>query len=112
MAFVPLTFEQALTELKAGKAIRRSGWADRFIALSPGTEHVPYSNIWSPAARAFVEKREDYKSIKVTSSIVQVFHPLEENVICGDGIVGTHINMGWNASPQDLLANDWVVCEV
>lgn len=87
-----MNFSQALTELKLGKLVARSGWNGKkmFIFLVPGSTFTvnrhPLLGIYPEGTKISYHAHVDMKT--ATGEIVP-----------------------WLCSQTDLLADDWEVCE-
>lgn len=87
-----MNFSQALTELKLGKLVARSGWNGKkmFIFLVPGSSFIvnryPLLGIYPEGTKISYHAHVDMKT--ATGDIVP-----------------------WLCSQTDLLADDWEVCE-
>lgn len=91
-----MDFSRALDELKAGNAVSRSGWNGMWIAYSPGTPALPAASFWSYAGKKYATRR---------GGVVKVLPILIKRNMRGE------IVMGWLASQEDILADDWGVVE-
>lgn len=94
-----LTFSDALTALKFGYRVQRSGWnaKDQWLAVSnPQSAVVDAANFWSPHSRAYAERNG---GSAVVPPCILIKNAQGE------------IQMGWAPSPGDMFANDWVVIE-
>ncbi len=88
---------QAIKEIKLGNKVARHGWngKDMWLSYTPGRE-VHVENLWSPANQRFA--KENGGSAIVLPAITM------KNA-------RGQIVMGWLASQEDLLAEDWYVVE-
>ena len=94
-----MTFGLAIEALKAGKAVARAGWNGKGMWLSlscDGTREVPAENFWSPRNAAFARENGGTATVQpcITMKNAQ-----------------GQIQMGWNATQSDMLAEDWRVVE-
>ncbi len=91
-----MDFSQALDELKAGNAVARSGWNGKgmWIAYSPGAPALPATSFWSHAGKRYAES---------IGGAVEVLPAIIMRNARGQ------IVMGWLASQEDMLAEDWAV---
>jgi Protein of unknown function (DUF2829) len=80
---------QAITALKSGKMVRRSGWNGKGM-------HIYLEDMWSFPIRAGIYKgqKRSYGECLVLYIASQELH-----------------QPGWNASTPDLLAEDWEIVE-
>jgi len=91
-----MDFGGAIDVLKTGHAAARKGWDGKgmWIALGQGNEALEAEKFWNPHSRAHAVKQGG--SAKVEPYII--FKNAQDN-----------IQMGWQPSQADVLANDWVV---
>ena len=91
-----MDFGGAIEVLKQGHAVARKGWNGKgmWIALGQGNEALEAEKFWNPHSRAHAVKQGG--TAKVEPYII--FKNAQDN-----------IQMGWQPSQADVLANDWVV---
>lgn len=92
-----MSFGEAITHLKAGRRVARSGWNGKnmWLALQPGSTITPEqaregATLWRAA--------EGPTEIKILPHI---------DMRAADG----SIVVGWLASQTDMLADDWVLID-
>ncbi len=87
-----MNFSQALTELKLGKLVARSGWNGKkmFIFLVPGS--------------SFTVNRPPLLGIYPEGTKISYHAHVDMKTATGDIVP-------WLCSQTDLLADDWEVCE-
>ena len=92
-----LNFGDALTALKLGKKVARSGWngKDQYVVAQAANE-VESTYIWNPHNKAHAEKIGGF--IKVAA-------------YCTLKTAQDTLAMGWTPSTGDLFANDWLILE-
>ena len=90
-----LNFGDALTALKLGKKVARSGWngKDQYVVAQQGQE-IESTYVWNPHNKAHAEKLGGW--IKVAP-------------YCTLKTAQDTLAMGWVPSTGDLFAEDWVV---
>lgn len=89
-----LSFSSALSALKSGHRICRTGWNGKnmWIALGAGNAKLPADKFWNPHSKAHAESNggsatvDSYFIMKTAQGTIQ---------------------MGWVPSQADMLANDW-----
>lgn len=93
-----LNFGDALTALKLGKKVARSGWngKDQYVVAQAQTTTTEASKIWNPHNKAHAEKLGG--SIDVAP-------------YCTLKTAQDTLAMGWTPSTGDLFANDWLILE-
>lgn len=91
-----MDFGGAIEVLKQGNAVARKGWNGKgmWIALGQGNEALEAEKFCNPHSRAHAVKQGG--SAKVEPYII--FKNAQDN-----------IQMGWQPSQADVLANDWIV---
>lgn len=89
-------FGFALSALRAGKRVARSGWNGKgmWLALSPGTLGLPAERFWAGPNREYAESK---------GGAADVLPCITMKTATGE------ILMGWLASQTDMLATDWTV---
>jgi hypothetical protein len=85
---------EAVQALKEGQRVSRAGWngRDMWLAYSPGVRALPAANFWA------LPNREYAQSQLGTATVLPC---ITMKTATGE------IQMGWNASTPDLLADDW-----
>lgn len=98
MKLSPVDFSDALRAMKAGRKIRRQGWngKDMWLAYSPGTPKLEARRFWSPHNRAFA---------MANGGTADVLPCITMKNAQGKIVVG------WLASQEDMLAEDWEIIE-
>jgi Protein of unknown function (DUF2829) len=93
-----MDFGDAIRSLKLGKRVARSGWNGRgmWLALSPAHPALPADKFWAGPNREFAEKNGG--SAPVLASITM--KTAQNNIV-----------MGWLASQEDMLSEDWAIVE-
>lgn len=93
-----MDFGDAIRVLKAGGRVARHGWNGRgmWLALSgvDAPRYVEADKFWSRHSRAFAESQPDGRAAVLPCILMKNAR---------DEIV-----MGWAASQEDMLAEDWV----
>lgn len=93
-----MDFSEALTNLKNGKKVARSGWngKDQYVVAQPNSTTTEASKIWNQHNKAHAEKLggkidvAPYCTLKTSQDTLA---------------------MGWTPSTGDLFANDWITLE-
>ena len=94
-----MTFSDALTMLKLGHRVARSGWnaANQWLSVSNlNTADVPADRFWSPHNREYAEQNGGSAQVPPCITIKNA---------------QGQVQMGWVPSQGDLFANDWVILE-
>ena len=88
---------EAIKVIKGGGRVARSGWngADMWIAYSPGHENLPPTVFWSTA-------NHDYAQANGGADVLPAITMKNAR---------GKIVMGWLASQEDLLSDDWFIVE-
>ena len=90
-----LTFGDALTALKLGKKVARSGWNDlQYVVAQAQSTNTEASKIWNPHNKAHAEK---------------LGGNIDVAPYCTLKTVQDTLAMGWTPSTGDLFAEDWLV---
>ena len=91
-------FDLAVRALKEGKKLTRKEWRDKnmWIALGAGSAALEAEKFWNPHSRAHAEKMGG--TAEVNPYII--FKTADDK-----------IQMGWQPSQSDVLADDWVIAE-
>ena len=91
-----LNFGDALTALKQGQKIARSGWngKDQYVVAQAQTTTTEASKIWNPHNKAHAEK---------------LGGNIDVAPYCTLKTVQDTLAMGWTPSTGDLFAEDWLV---
>ena len=91
-----LTFGDALTALKKGQKVARSGWngKDQYVVAQPQTTMTEASKIWNPHNKAHAEK---------------LGGQIDVAPYCTLKTAQDTLAMGWTPSTGDLFAEDWVI---
>ena len=91
-----LDIGQAIQAIKTGLRVARHGWngKDMWLSLTPGIDALSADKFWSKANKEFAE--ENGGSAKVLPAITMKNARGE-------------IVMGWLASQEDLLSEDWFI---
>lgn len=91
----------AVAQLKAGKAVRRTGWNGKgmFLFLLPAGNGLPTKIIHDPALREVVERELGGDTFDALASV---------RMFTADKKILT----GWLCSQTDLLAEDWELYEL
>lgn len=112
MATRRMSFPEAYLRLKAGKAIRISGWRDRVLILIP--EKKLYKGcVEHPLLAGYIERLGGYDThITVGERFQLVYNPSDAKAICSDGIMGPHIVDNYTVTAQEMQRLDWCVVEV
>ena len=92
------SFSAALTALKEGQFVRRVKWKDEFLILSEPAS-VAVADLQSEKLRHIVEDFP-YAGLFDYGCIVKVT------------MVEGSTEYGWTPSPQDLLAEDWIIYDM
>ena len=95
-----MTFSDALTLLKQGKRVGRSGWnaSDQWLSVSnQNTAQVKAENFWSPHNREFAEHNGGEATVMPCITIKNA---------------QDQIQMGWVPSQGDLFSTDWMIIDV
>ena len=92
-----LNFGDALTALKLGKKVARSGWngKDQYVVAQQGQE-IESTYVWNPHNKAHAEKLGGW---------------IEVAPYCTLKTAQDTLAMGWTPSTGDLFANDWLILE-
>lgn len=85
------TFGWALRQLKNGHQVRRTGWKETWLSLTPG-QTIPAEKFWSPHNRSFAESNGGKADVLPSISLK---------------MANGQIMMGWTPNVADLLAEDW-----
>jgi Protein of unknown function (DUF2829) len=90
-----MDFGEALSSLKNGRRVTRSGWNGKnmWLAMSPGVLNNPTHKFWSPAIREFGEIAS-LDAISVRPYIVMF--TADKDIV------------PWTASQTDILSEDWM----
>ena len=93
-----LNFGEALAHLKNGYCVARDGWngKDMWIALGSGSVALEAEKFWNPHSRAHAEKMGGTAEV----SPYIIFKTADDK-----------IQMGWQPSQADVLAEDWVIAK-
>jgi hypothetical protein len=93
-----LDIGQAVQAIKAGYRVARYGWngKDMWLSYTPGVDALSADKFWSKANKEFAEANNG--SAEVLPAITM------KNA-------RGQIVMGWLASQEDLLAEDWFVLD-
>lgn len=93
-----LSFGDALTALKQGKKVARSGWngKDQYVVAQAHTTTTEASNIWNPHNKAHAEK---------------LGGQIDVAPYCTLKTAQDTLAIGWTPSTGDLFANDWLILE-
>lgn len=91
-----MDFGDAIRAMKNGATVSREGWNGKgmWIAISPGNPALKADNLWSKQARSYVELHGG--TAVVLPAIIMKNAKGE-------------IVMGWVASQEDMLYEDWVL---
>jgi hypothetical protein len=91
-----MDFGDAIRAMKNGDAVSREGWNGKgmWIALSPGNPSLEADKFWSKQARSYAE---------INSGAAAVLPSIIMKNAKGE------IVMGWLASQEDMLAEDWTL---
>lgn len=86
----------AVAQLKAGKAVQRTGWNGKgmFLFLLPEGNNIPTKIIHDPALRAVAERELGGDTFDALASVCMF-------------TADKKILTGWLCSQTDLLADDW-----
>lgn len=89
-----LSFEEALSYLKAGKKLSRKSWDNPncFIAINHFGKTIPVSDLWTLPFKEHLEKNK-IENVEIEGNIMML------------GWNNRVVN--WVNTPTDLLANDW-----
>lgn len=92
-----MTFGHAIEALKQGAKVARAGWNGKGMWLSlscDGSREVAAENFWSPHNAEFARQNGGKATVQpcITMKNAQ-----------------GEIQMGWNATQSDMLAEDWAV---
>lgn len=92
-----LNFGDALTALKKGQKVARSGWdgKDQYVVAQQGQE-IESTYVWNPHNKAHAEKLGGW---------------IEVAPYCTLKTAQDTLAMGWTPSTGDLFANDWLILE-
>ncbi len=95
-----LNFGDAVTALKSGKRVARTGWNGKgmFLFLLPAADKIPTKVINDPALRAVIESEVGGETFDALGSI---------RMFTADKKILT----GWLASQTDILAEDWQILD-
>ncbi len=90
-----LSFGDALTVLKQGKKVARSGWngKDQYVVAQQGQE-IESTYVWNPHNKAHAEKLGGW---------------IEVAPYCTLKTAQDTLAMGWTPSTGDLFAEDWFI---
>lgn len=93
-----LDIGEAVRALKLGARVARRGWngKDMWLAYSPGHDNLSTEKFWAPANRTFAQENGGTADVLPCITMKNA---------------GGKIVMGWLASQEDLLANDWFIVE-
>ncbi len=91
-------FDTALSLMKDGNRVRRSGWNGKgmWICLGAGTDGLPADKFWNRHTRAFAEANGGTADV-----LPYLIMKTADNKIL----------MGWLASQTDMLAEDWEIAD-
>ena len=91
-------FDGAVGQLKKGEKVARKGWNGKsmWIALGDGSAALEAEKFWNPHSRAHAEKMGGTAEV----SPYIIFKTADDK-----------IQMGWQPSQADVLANDWVIAK-
>ena len=90
-----MNFSEALSHLKQGEKVARSGWngKDQYVVAQQGQE-IESTYVWNPHNKAHAEKLGGW--IKVAP-------------YCTLKTAQDNLAMGWVPSTGDLFAEDWLI---
>ena len=93
-----MNFGKAIKALKKGKKISRECWTNsgKWLALSTGNPSMPAEDFWNKHAKQFAQSNGG--EAEVLPYII-----LKTRI--------GKIRMGWTASSEDILSEDWVILE-
>lgn len=93
-----LPFSLAIEALKQGLKVAREGWNGKnmWIALGSGFAKLEADKFWNPHSKSHAEKLGGTASVEPYI----IFKNAQDN-----------IQMGWQPSQADVLADDWFILE-